>query len=271
MISFLVKPILAMLELWIDVWKSICSGQGRKLIKVNPLHLKKMPPKGKHLGLPLLIPGSKYHALADVKDRSFTKLSGWKAKVLSHEGRATLIRSVATSLPAYILGFFLAPEVWCNEVDSGLKNFWWGFKPDKSLNLTLKSWSSIYTLKSAGGLGFCTIADHNKALISKLAWKVATQHPCPWVQMLRSKYLSNIGFEEAISNPSGSWVWKSILKVKPLLNLGSCFVVGNGQSISVWDDPWIPMLSGFKPSPNEAHPRRISINTVDEFIDSITE
>lgn len=68
------------------------------------LHLKKkMPTKAKHLGLPLLLPRSKYIALANLKKRLFSKLSRWKAKVLSQVGRATLIRSSATSVPAYAL------------------------------------------------------------------------------------------------------------------------------------------------------------------------
>lgn len=56
------------------------------------------------------------------------------------------------------------------------------------------------------------------------------------------------------------------MKIKPLLKLGSCFVVGNGQSISVWDDLWIPLIPGFKPS--EVHPRSIVAMTVNELIDS---
>lgn len=103
------------------------------------LQLKKMPAKPKHLGLPLLIPRSKYHALDDLKERLFTKLSSWKAKLLSQAGHATLIRSVASSLPVYPMSCFLLPLRLCAEVDRSLKNFWWNFKLEKWRNLSLKS------------------------------------------------------------------------------------------------------------------------------------
>lgn len=56
------------------------------------------------------------------------------------------------------------------------------------------------------------------------------------------------------------------MKIKPLLKLGSCFVVGNGQCISIWDDLWIPLIPGFKPS--GVHPRSTVVMTVNELIDS---
>lgn len=71
------------------------------------LNLRKMPAKAKHLGLPLLYLRSKCVALADLKERIFAKITRWKAKLLSQAGRGTLIRSVATPLLAYTLGFFL--------------------------------------------------------------------------------------------------------------------------------------------------------------------
>lgn len=234
------------------------------------LHLKTMPVKAKHLGLPLLIPRSKISALADLKERLFTKLSGWKAKVLSQAGQATLIRSVASSLPAYTLTFFAAPTTWCAEVDKGLKKFWWGFKHDKVRNLTLKSWSSICISKAAGRLGFLAVADFNRALVSKLAWHVATNKQSLWVQLVHSKYLQHSSFEDAVSTPQASWVWKSILKMRPLLKLGACFLVGNGLSISVWNDPWIPSIPGFIPSPHAEYPISTEITMVADLIDPNT-
>lgn len=86
------------------------------------LQLKKMPTKAKHLGLPLLIPRSKRLALEELKERLFAKLLGWKAKLLSQAGRATLIRSAAASLLAYSMSFFYLPLSWCSDVARAMKN-----------------------------------------------------------------------------------------------------------------------------------------------------
>ena len=55
------------------------------------------------------------------------------------------------------------------------------------------------------------------------------------------------------SQPSknASPTWKAIEKTKPLIAKGACYLVGNGASISVWEDPWIPWLDGFKPTPKD--------------------
>ena len=38
-------------------------------------------------------------------------------------------------------------------------------------------------------------------------------------------------------------------KCADILRKGVCFQVGNGRPIDIWDEPWVPWLSGFKPSP----------------------
>ena len=47
---------------------------------------------------------------------------------------------------------------------------------------------------------------------------------------------------------NASLIWKAIEKTKPLITKGACYLVGNGASINVWVDLWIPWLAGFKPT-----------------------
>lgn len=105
--------------------------------------------------------------------------------------------------------------------------------------------------------------------LSKIAWKVATKNTCLWVKMVSSKYLRQVDFWEAECGHQSSWVWKSILKVKKHLDLGRCFVVGNGLDISVWSDPWVPNISGFKPAPLLPDQARLDFK-VSDFIDPST-
>lgn len=56
-------------------------------------------------------------------------------------------------------------------------------------------------------------------------------------------------WRKAKEGPNHSWVWRSILKTLPLLVCGACFLVGNGEDIRVWDDPWVPSMANFIPSP----------------------
>lgn len=55
------------------------------------------------------------------------------------------------------------------------------------------------------------MADLNKVMLSKLAWKVATEDSCLWVQLVRSKYLRNYNFWEVESSLHSFWWLKVIL------------------------------------------------------------
>jgi hypothetical protein len=62
------------------------------------LNLKSAPSNMKHLGLSVYLQRSKRKCFEDISENIQRKISGWKAKVLSYEGRNTLIRSVAASI-----------------------------------------------------------------------------------------------------------------------------------------------------------------------------
>ena len=47
-------------------------------------------------------------------------------------------------------------------------------------------------------------------------------------------------FLEASDVPNSSLVWKSLLAAQPLLKKGSCWRVGNGNSIRIMHEKWIP-------------------------------
>lgn len=65
-----------------------------------------------------------------------------------------------------------------------------------------------------------------------------------------------------------SYSWRSILKGLDLLKKGIVWRVGNGESIKVWEDPWLPCGTTRRP----ITPRRgILISRVAELIDPITE
>ncbi|KAB1228237.1 hypothetical protein CJ030_MR7G005007 [Morella rubra] len=228
----------------------------------------KMPAKAKHLGLPLLFPRSKRLAMADLKDRLLDKLSGWRAKLLSQAGRGILIRSVATPLLAYPMSFFEMPKSWSLEVDKSLKKFWWAHSPEKSHNLSLKSWSSMCRPKFEGGLGFRISSDFNISLLTKLAWSVASNRPSLWVTLMKGKYLHQTGFWEVEATLQASRIWKGILSMRKFLEKGFCYLIGNGENVAIWRDPWIPSIPGFKPSPNSGS-NALAVSVVADLIDPI--
>jgi hypothetical protein len=105
-----------------------------------------------YLGLPILIGKSKREAFQGIIDKVSSKIEGWKAKSLSQAGRLVLIKDVAATIPFYAMSTFMLPASISLKLDRMFKNFWWGFPSKKTRNLTLKSWDSLCTPKSLGGL-----------------------------------------------------------------------------------------------------------------------
>ena len=56
----------------------------------------------------------------------------------------------------------------------------------------------------------------------------------------KAKYFPRCTFLEATDVPNSSYVWKNILAAQPILRKGGCWRVGNGSSIQVTMDSWIP-------------------------------
>lgn len=97
---------------------------------------------------------------------------------LSQAGRTTLIKAVAAAVPTYHFNCFLLPQNWCQQIDKAMKDFWWGYDPEKRRNISLISLQSLCTPKCEGGLGLRMMHEVNMAMMGKLVWKMLTQPEC---------------------------------------------------------------------------------------------
>lgn len=69
------------------------------------------------------------------------------------------------------------------------------------------------------------------------------------MDVLRSKYNVKEDWLRAEPRKSASPTWRAIEEAKKLIVKGACFLLGDGKSIKVWDDPWVPWIEGFKLKP----------------------
>ena len=69
------------------------------------------------------------------------------------------------------------------------------------------------------------------------------------MEVLRSKYKVKEDWLKAEPSKSASPTWRGIERAKKLIEKGACFLVGDGKSINVWVDPWVPWIEEFKPKP----------------------
>jgi hypothetical protein len=205
------------------------------------------PVSAKHLGLPILFGRSKHASFLDILEKVQGKIDGWRSKTLSQAGKTVLIKVVAAAIPSYAMSSFLLSDSLCHKSDMVFKNFWWGFPRDKSRNLSLKSWNFMCLPKDQGGLGFRLMKDINLSLITKLGWKLLTDHDSLWVSLFNRKYIK---YGNLLSCPllAGSFIWNGIKAIVPILTQGVCYIPHLSSQLLVWFSPWIPTILDFKPT-----------------------
>ncbi|RVW89589.1 hypothetical protein CK203_036424 [Vitis vinifera] len=135
-----------------------------------------------YLGLPLRAPYKATRVWETVEERFRKRLSLWKRQYLSKGGHLTLLKSTLSSLPTYFLSLFVIPK------------------------------RVICAAKKDGGLGICSLATFNKALLGKWLWRFANENESLWKQIISTKYdLQEGGWcSKGARDRHGVGVWKAI-------------------------------------------------------------
>ena len=77
----------------------------------------------KYLGLPSFVGRSKKTSLLYIKEWVWSKIRGWKEKLLSQVGREIILKAVVQAIPAYSMSCFKLPNTLCNEIKIMIRKF----------------------------------------------------------------------------------------------------------------------------------------------------
>ncbi|GKB19878.1 RNA-directed DNA polymerase, eukaryota, reverse transcriptase zinc-binding domain protein [Tanacetum coccineum] len=196
-----------------------------------------------YLGLPI---GSNMKSIASWKmliDRFRSRLSTWKASLLSIGGRLTLIKSVLGSLGIYYLSIFRAPESVLNDLERIRSNFFWGGNQDGKKMAWVK-WSIILNSYDNGGLNIGSLKAFNLALLQKWRWRLFTSPNDLWVKVVKAFHGHEGGFDNNGCSFKGTWAnivgSSNFLHSKGIiLNNSFRFNVGCETRIRFWKDIWV--------------------------------
>ncbi|XP_023907624.1 uncharacterized protein LOC112019319 [Quercus suber] len=218
-----------------------------------------------YLGLPSLVGRSKKNTFRALKERLDHKLSGWKEKLLSQAGKEVLIKAVAQAVPTYTMSVFKLPDTLCDELTSMVRSFWWGQSNGRT-KMAWLSWEKMCAPKKEGGLGFRDLKSFNLALLSKQGWRLQTNTCSLVYRVLKARYFPNCDFLHAKLGRQPSFAWRSILAAQHIVQAGHRWQVGNGASIRVWQDRWIPRPPSFTTitQPNTLHMHSMVAALLDE-------
>lgn len=167
------------------------------------MEVKAVENPSKYLGLPALMGKSKRLIFSSSADRLGSKLSSWKASMLSQAAREVLIKSIAQAIPNYVMSCFLIPKGICQELERLICNFWWG-NNEKANKIHWVGWEKLCLPKSQGGLGFRSMSSFNEALFAKQGWRLIHNDSYLVARVLKECYYPNTDFMHAKmgNNPS---------------------------------------------------------------------
>jgi hypothetical protein len=86
------------------------------------------------------------------------RLIMWEDGHLAQAGREVFIKSVAQSLPTYLMGVFKLPFSVCDDLTRLVRNFYWGAKDGKR-KTHRRSWDKLQRPKKREALAF-VISEH---------------------------------------------------------------------------------------------------------------
>ncbi|KAF9681426.1 hypothetical protein SADUNF_Sadunf05G0000200 [Salix dunnii] len=182
----------------------------------------------KYLGMPLYKGPKKSFLWDDLISKIAARIEGWEAKVLSPGGRITILKSILTSMPLYLLHVIVPPKSVICRIERLCNKFLWSSKGQKRIHW--ECWEDLCYPVEEGGLGMQRIKDLIKAMSLKLWWRFcgASVHDSP--------------------------IWKRLSKAGSACEDLIRWKVGCGK-INFWHDIWVDesALSRYSPPIGESH------------------
>lgn len=211
----------------------------RKIIK-ETLEVQSGDLSGNYLGLPSLIGRRKREILGFIKDKVVGRIHSWNSRFLSKAGKEIMLKNVAQAIPTYAMSVFLLPVETCKDIENNMNGYWWNGEGSVGKGIQWKSWHRMCIPKRAGGMGFRKLKEFNLAMLAKQAWRFI-QHPHSLAsRTYKSRYFPKSTFMEAKIGSNPSFIWRSIYETQEIVKRNIRWRVGDGKSINIWQDPWIP-------------------------------
>ncbi|XP_060974078.1 uncharacterized protein LOC115695073 [Cannabis sativa] len=194
-----------------------------------------------YLGLPCILGQNKKAILGFLQEKMKKKIFTWESRFLSKASKEVLLKSVAQELPCYAMSVFLLTKEICSNLEGLMAKFWWKSQSQSgSKGVSWMSWKSLSRHENDGGMGFRDLRDYNLAFLGKQGWQLLTNEDSLVRQIYKARYYPSGSFLTATLGQNPSFIWKSILEAQGLVQAGARKSIGNGSTVSILLDPWLP-------------------------------
>uniref|UniRef100_A0A803PC62 Uncharacterized protein n=1 Tax=Cannabis sativa TaxID=3483 RepID=A0A803PC62_CANSA len=125
-------------------------------------------------------------------------------------------------------------------IEGQMASFWWKSSSTSKKGIHWISWDRMCHHRIVGGMGFRNLRDFNPALLGKQGWCLISRPQSLVAKVYKARYFPNESFLMAQLGNNPNFVWRSIWEAQDIVHKGIQWQVGNGYSISVLGDPWLP-------------------------------
>ena len=192
-----------------------------------------------YLGTPIFSTRQTASSYQYLVDNIRKRIKGWQARYLSIAARTTLIKASVTSVPIYAMQTVLLPQKICQHIDKLSCHFLWGDTDLRRQCPTVK-WETVTLPKKAGGLGITSTQHRNQAILMNQAWRLYSNLSSLWARVLKAKYFPHATLFTSPRTSKGSHIWTTLSLGVELILEGMRWVVGDGRTIRIWKDHWLP-------------------------------
>ncbi|XP_040987756.1 uncharacterized mitochondrial protein AtMg00310-like [Juglans microcarpa x Juglans regia] len=117
--------------------------------------------------------------------------------------------------------------------------FWWSQRKEER-KIHWVSWAKMCESKNKGGLSFKDLRVFNMALLAKQGWRILQEDGSLLQKIYKAKYFPKAHYFYASIGTNPSYAWKGIWEAMNLLLKGGRWSIGNGKSVRIWKDYWVP-------------------------------
>lgn len=136
---------------------------------------------------------------------------------------------------------FPIPKTVTEKMDSVQMRFWWK-KQKGNKGCYFVKWKKVAQPRELGGLNIKQTEIMNLALLAKLSRRMLHPQDALWYKIMKGKYFPlSDPFSDPLTN-TGSWIWNGICRGLDIIKKYVVWEVGNGDSVCIWKDKWIPSI-----------------------------
>lgn len=91
-------------------------------------------------------------------------------------------------------------------------------------------------------MGFRDLISFNKAILAKQIWKIIKKPDSLVARTLKAGYFKHSDIMDATLGSNPTYIWRSLLWSRDIIEKGIIWNVGNGEIINARKNRWIPRL-----------------------------